>query len=175
MTLILNSHYVWRLLKMESSLELSDTFQHFRSRLNPSSSFENFLWQAVHAPFPNYTSTPFPALPLDAEFKKGRKNRRRGVECHKPRAYFNSEEGREERRRGTHVPVKIQAKNARFCRYCSVTKNSKAVNGGRVTKRTGRRARTQCSVCHVTLCTSIPSGSNDHRTCFEKWHSRRRL
>ena len=173
MTLILNSHYVWRMLQIEESLGASHSFQRFRSHLNQKESFETFLWQAVHSAFPKYSRSPLGELQLDADFAQGQKQQRR--KSIKSKSYFNSEEGLEARSSGTHVPVKIKCRNARFCRFCSVTMNSKSVQGGRVTKRTGRRARTECSTCGVTLCTSIPPQSNDRRTCFEKWHKRRRL
>ena len=170
MTLILNCHYAWRLLQVEDSLLSCSSFWRFREKLKSSMSFDRFLWNAVHENF-SIVERSLPTEPnLDPEFSKDlslRKKRRRS------KAYFNSEEGREERQSGAHVPRKISSKNARYCRYCSMTTNERQTGGGRVIKRTGRRARTECSKCLVTLCTSLPGNSSDRRTCFEKWHSRR--
>ena len=158
---------------MEDVICRSISYKDFRSKINNWSSFEQFLWEAVHSDFPSYSgkvSRRMSNLRLDADFMRGRA---RKVLPQKRRAHFFTKFGKEERKKGLHVPQKISGKNARFCLFCSKTVNTRSGGGQRKTKREGRRSRTECSKCRVALCTTIPAASSDRRTCFEKWHRRR--
>ena len=72
MTLILNKHYVWRLLKLEEVVYTCLSYQQLRYNLNYWGSFDIFLWAAVRSKFPSYSAKVPRVLWLDADFQEAR-------------------------------------------------------------------------------------------------------
>ena len=158
MLALMNSHMIFRLLKVDNELSSYSQYHQLKQRLNRMASFSDFLQHFVENWTPSRSFSNSPNDPVDKASLPNSEAENNAIPKAPPRyvlKWLNGPVGRQTRLRKDIFHARISTATKRHCPICD------------------SQTTAHCTICGVNACVQL--ASNWQKTCMDLIHSADRL